>query len=140
LIGYAARGGSVRSLTERTNALTNAGNDVLALLGRASALLAEDLTPASAIQLQVHLLAGYWSAAIAPAFTRRVIRPYLTEFWTNVAQRQAFHLTEPRTLRRAIDAAAALPAEEACVALMVGAADASGARIPSSLLARLKRV
>ena len=141
LIGHAARGGSFRSLAERTNALINAGSNVLlALVGRASALLAEDLTPAAAIQLQLHLLDGYWSAAIAPAFTRRVIRPYLTEFWTNVAQRQAFHLTEPRTIRRAVDTAAALPAEEACVVLLVGAADASGVRIPTSLLARMKRV
>ncbi|HVY31042.1 MAG TPA: hypothetical protein VHB79_31015 [Polyangiaceae bacterium] len=139
LIGYAARGGSVRSLAERTNALIRAGNDVLALVGRASALLAEDLTPAAAIQLQLHLLDGYWSAAIAPAFTRRVIRPYLTEFWTNVAQGQAFHLTEPRTLRSAVEAAAPLPAEEACVVLMVGAADASGVRIPENLLVRMKR-
>jgi hypothetical protein len=48
LIGFAARGGSVRSLAERTNKLIASGDNVMALVGRAAALLSEDITPSAA--------------------------------------------------------------------------------------------
>jgi hypothetical protein len=108
LVSHAVRGGSVRSIAQTSNELFAEGNNVMGLVARTAALLAEDLDPTSALRLQMAVLEGYESAGTSLVFTKRVIRRYLEDYWGRVSARQGFLLAQPRALREGISYAAGL--------------------------------
>jgi hypothetical protein len=123
-ISSAARGGSERSIVNTSNELIAKNDEVMGLVARAAALLAQDLDLRTAVRLQMAVLKGY--AGTSLVFTRRVIHRYIETYWAKVAARQGFLLVRPKSLREGISRAAQLGPWDACIAILESAADALG--------------
>lgn len=125
--------GTLGAVIADTNKLIAAGDNVMGLLGRAAALLAEDLSPSVAVRLQMAVFDNYPYASAAPAYTQQVLLPYVKGYWGAVASRQSFLLNHSQSLREAIARVDALSAWDACLLLLMEAADAVGVQPPKRL-------